>query len=116
MRTMLVSLSLSALFIVSSRAPVCAGISVSGVFAAARASHPPEVDASLRDPAWLPGEIRPPDFWNVTKRGPAQLPTQVYLLYDDRNLYVAFHAEQHGVPIVGQQTTNNVGFGLDDFV
>jgi hypothetical protein len=38
------------------------------------------------------------------------------MLYDAQNLYVAFHCEQRGTPIVAGQTTNDVGFGLDDFV
>lgn len=52
----------------------------------------------------------------MTKRAAAQFSTSVYLLYDDRNLYVGFRAQQPGVPISSSQTTNNVGFGLDDFV
>ena len=42
--------------------------------------------------------------------------TVAYLLYDDRAIYVAFHAEQPGIPITASQTTNGVGFGIDDFV
>jgi hypothetical protein len=38
------------------------------------------------------------------------------MLYDAQNLYVAFKCEQRGTPIVAGQTTNEVGFGLDDFV
>ncbi|HKE38186.1 MAG TPA: hypothetical protein VKB39_12165, partial [Candidatus Baltobacteraceae bacterium] len=55
-------------------------------------------------------------FWNLTKRSPSQLATHVYFLYDDRSLYIGFRSEQAGVPIVESQTTNNVGFGQDDFV
>src|SRR5690348_14962751 len=102
MRTLLVSLLLSVVFIVASSTAARAAVSVAAVFSAARAAHAPALDPSLRDGAWSAGEIRPPDFWNVTKRRPAQFPTQVYLLYDDRNLYVAFHAEQRGAPIVAQ--------------
>ena len=47
---------------------------------------------------------------------PSRFATTAYLLYDDKNLYVGFKAEQDGVPIVASQTTNDVGFGLDDFV
>ncbi|MBV8154202.1 MAG: hypothetical protein JOY98_07270 [Candidatus Eremiobacteraeota bacterium] len=85
-------------------------------FTAVRAPHPLALDPSLSDPAWALGEIRTGSFWNLTKRSAAQLATRVYLLYDDRNLYVAFRAEQQSVPIVAGQTTNNVGFGQDDFV
>lgn len=86
------------------------------LFQAARAPHPLTLDPSLADPAWKLGAIAPDGFWNVTKRSPAVLKTNVYLLYDDRDLYVAFHVEQAGVPIVRTQSTNNVGFGTDDFV
>lgn len=83
---------------------------------AVRAPHSLALDPSLRDPAWGLGEIKPDGFWNLTKHAAAQLKTRAYLLYDDRYLYVAFHAEQPGVPVVAQQSTNNIGFGLDDFV
>ncbi|MGC1380245.1 MAG: hypothetical protein WA814_04395 [Candidatus Baltobacteraceae bacterium] len=53
---------------------------------------------------------------NVTTRSPSLLATTAYVLYDDTNLYVGFKADQPGVPIVAQQSTNDVGFGLDDFV
>ena len=85
-------------------------------FTAVRAPHPMALDASLKDPAWLLGRIEPDGFWDVTKRVPAPLGTQAYFLYDDGDLYVAFHVEQSGVPIVDAQRTNDVGFGLDDFV
>ena len=83
---------------------------------AIRAPHPMPLDPALTDPAWARGEIQPDNYWNLTKRGPAQLSTHTYLLYDDRNVYVAFRVDQAGVPVVANQTTNNVGFGLDDFV
>jgi hypothetical protein len=85
-------------------------------YVAAQAPHPLALDPSLRDPAWSLGRIEPDAFWDVTKHAAAGLHTQAYLLYDDRYLYVAFRAEQNGVPIVAGQQTNDVGFGLDDFV
>lgn len=85
-------------------------------FTAVRAPHPLALDPSLRDPAWARGRIQPDAFWNLTRHALAQHATQMYVLYDDHNLYVAFHAEQASVPIVADQTTNKVGFGLDDFV
>jgi hypothetical protein len=83
---------------------------------AIRAPHPMPLDPTLADPAWQTGQIQPDAFTDLTKRTPAPLATRVYLLFDDRNLYVAFHAGQTGVPIVADQTTNNLGFGQDDFV
>ncbi len=53
---------------------------------------------------------------DVTTRSPATHPTRVFLLYDDRNLYVGFIADQRGVPITATQRTDGVGCGIDDFV
>ena len=73
-------------------------------------------DPSLSDPAWNTGLV-PGTLWeNVTTRRPAADSTRAYLLYDDKNLYVAFVAEQSSAPIIATQTTNDVGFGTDDFV
>jgi hypothetical protein len=87
-------------------------------FTVVRAPHPLALDPALADPAWLTGRV--PNgtgpWQNVTTRSPAGYATTAYLLYDDTNLYVGFRAEQAGAPIVAAQTTNDVGFGLDDFV
>lgn len=53
---------------------------------------------------------------NITTLIPTTQATQAYLLYDDRYLYVAFRATQKSLPITATQGTNNVGFGIDDFV
>lgn len=74
------------------------------------------LDPSLRDPAWRSGQVNPSDFWDLTRRSAARFGTTVYMLYDDHDVYVAFHVEQSAIPIVAQQRTNDVGFGLDDFV
>ncbi len=56
-------------------------------------------------------------FENLTRRTSAtRYPTSARILLDDNNVYVAFHAVQSGVPITATQTTNDVGFGLDDYV
>ncbi len=94
-----------------------AATSFSGSFPAVRAAHPLPLDPSLSDPAWQAGKL--PDvggFQDLTTRGKATDATTVYLLYDDTNLYVGFEAEQPDHPILAGQTTNDVGFGLDDFV
>ncbi len=87
-------------------------------FTVAKAPHPLQLDPGLADPAWEAGKVPNGDgpWENVTTRAPATLATTAYLLYDDKNLYVGFKAEQSGVPIVATQTTNDVGFGIDDFV
>jgi hypothetical protein len=85
-------------------------------FPAARAPHPLALDPSLSDPAWQAGKVPSDTPWaNVTTRGAARDATVAYLLYDDKNLYVGFVADQKA-PIVATQTTNDVGFGTDDFV
>ncbi len=67
-------------------------------------------------PPW-DGALSVRDFTTVTTRTPAaRFPTQARILLDRTTLYVAIHAEQRGAPIVATQTTNNIGFGNDDFV
>jgi hypothetical protein len=86
-------------------------------FAVVRAAHPLPLDPSLSDPGWAAGQVPNVGNWeNVTTRGPANNQTTAYLLYDDRFLYVGFKAAQDPSSIVATQTTNDVGFGLDDFV
>lgn len=116
MRRLLGPLPAAAILIICTWANAAPSLSASAEFKAVRAPHPLALDPSMRDPAWELGRIQPDGYWNLTKHATAVLDTRAYLLYDDRNLYVAFHVEQPGVPIVAQQTTNNVGFGLDDFV
>lgn len=75
------------------------------------------LDPSLDDPAWSAGAVPSDGAWmDLTTLVPAPQQTQAYLLYDDRSLYVAFRVRQSGIPITATQTTNDVGFGSDDFV
>ena len=88
-------------------------------FPAAKAPHPLPLDPSLTDPAWQAGKVPTNGTWeNVTTRKPtgAGEDTSVYFLYDDTSLYIGFIATQRDAPIVASQTTNDVGFGNDDFV
>ena len=56
-------------------------------------------------------------FETLTTRTPAtRFPTTARLLFDKDNLYVGIHCAQKGAPLTATQTTNNIGFGLDDFV
>lgn len=83
--------------------------------AAATTAAPP---ANPADPpaAWAAGAMPTPGgFFDLTTRRAAPNQTSVWMLYDAQNLYVAFRCEQRGTPIVAGQTTNDVGFGLDDF-
>lgn len=100
-------------FVESAEAAVPATFS----FPVAKAPHPLPLDPSLSDPAWKTGVVPTRGAWeNVTTRSAAALPTTAYVLYDDQNLYVGFVASQPGAPIVATQSTNDVGFGTDDFV
>ncbi|HZZ65369.1 MAG TPA: hypothetical protein VFE17_07725, partial [Candidatus Baltobacteraceae bacterium] len=92
-------------------------VTTDAVHGAVRAPHPLAADPSLADPAWKKGAMaQDGTFQNLTTRSLARHHTAVFMLYDERNLYVAFTAEQAGTPIVATQTTNDVGFGVDDFV
>jgi hypothetical protein len=85
-------------------------------FPIARAPHALALDPSLRDPAWQTGLVPGGTWENITTRSAAQQQTQAYVLYDDHNLYVAFQVQQSGIPITASQGTNDIGFGIDDFV
>ena len=96
---------------------VLAAVSMTFSTPAAIASHPLPLDAKISDPAWDAGAIPVPGgFYDLTTRHAAPYQTSVWMLYDNQNLYVRFRCEQHGTPITATQTTNDVGFGLDDFV
>lgn len=83
---------------------------------AARAAHPLPPDPAISDPEWQRGAMPAAGgFEDLTTRTVAPLATSVWMLYDSSNLYVAFRAEQAGVPIEATQSTNDVGFGTDDF-
>ncbi len=116
MRTTLIVLcsAILALAALSTRAQAAVASTFS--FTAVRAPHPLALDPSLADPAWQAGKVPSDTPWkDVTTRGNAPDDTTAYFLYDDKNLYVAFVAPQKA-PIVATQTTNDVGFGTDDFV
>ena len=96
--------------------PARAAVPATFSFKVARAPHPLPLDPTLRDPAWQAGKVPSDGTWeNVTTRTSAT-PVTTYVLYDDKNLYVGFSVNQDGTPITATQTTNNVGFGTDDYV
>lgn len=108
-------LFLSSLLTVASLDAVRAAVDKQQSFPAVKAPHPPDPKLLLLDPLWAQG-LQAQGFQNVTTRRAAQLATSAYLLYDKQYIYVAFKCEQLGVPLVAEQATNNVGFGLDDYV
>jgi len=97
---------------------VLAVVAYTSSYPAAMAQHTLALDTSLSDPDWNRGKITDDAtaFEDITTRSAAPFGTSAYVLYDARNLYVAFKVKQPSVPITSNQTTNNVGFGLDDFV
>ena len=100
-----------------SAAPARASVVATQQFPAAAAASPLPLDPSISAPGWRDGAIPlGGGFEDLTTRTIAPHATQVWMLYDARNLYVAFRAEQRGTPITATQTTNDVGFGTDDFV
>ncbi len=92
-----------------------ASVTRSQSFQAVKLTQDPPLDATLADPVWQKA-VTATGFVDITTRRPAPLSTTAYLLYDNTNVYVAFKANQDGVPIRASQTTNNIGFGQDDAV
>lgn len=94
-----------------------AAVTMDAVIPAVAAAKAPPADAALPSKAWSSGAIPTPGgFYDLTTRAAAPHATSVWMLYDAQNLYVGFRCEQGGTPIVAGQSTNGVGFGLDDFV
>ncbi len=96
-------------------APVRAWVPHTATIAAVKVATPPSLDLSLSDPVWKTGTVFT-DFYDYTTHQPAEHPTTAYLLYDDKNLYLAVHNEQHGIPIVAAQTVDNYGVASDDHI
>lgn len=94
-----------------------AAVTMTTAVPAVSTTQPPTSVAIPGDGPWSAGAIPTPGgFYDLTTRRGAPYDTKVWMLYDAQNLYVAFHCEQRGTPIVATQTTNDVGFGTDDFV
>lgn len=75
----------------------------------------PPVDASLTSPVWQ-NALRAVMAENFAVRAPAKNDSAAYLLYDERNLYVGFHAQQSGIPITATQTVDHANIDSDDHV
>ena len=82
-------------------------------FTAVKATSPPSIHAI--DAQWHTG-VAAGEFYDFTDRRPARYATQAYVLYDDRNVYVAFACSQAGAPITAAQRVDNAGVGSDDHV
>jgi len=94
------------------RGPASAAVDASKAYPATYVEKPPPFDLSA--PEWTKAPLFE-DFETLTTRTPAKLPTFARIVFDAKNVYVAIHCVQKGTPLIATQTTNNVGFGLDDF-
>lgn len=112
MRTAVFSLALVLLGAMT-HGSVSAALASSSIHAS-KTTAPFALDAALADPRWNQA-TRVRGFTDAATHAEARSATEAALYYDDRNLYVAFWCRQD-VPITATQTTNNVGFGSDDFV
>jgi hypothetical protein len=90
-----------------------ASVNNTATIVATKAPEAPPPD--LASPVWQQA-VTATDFVNFTELRPASLSTTAYLLYDGRNLYVAFSCMQRGTPVVATQTVDNVGVSSDDHV
>lgn len=98
-------------------APAHASVPAALQIPAVTAPAPPPLDPAIPAGAWQAGAMpEAGGFEDLTTRAIAPHGTQVWMMYDATNLYVAFRAEQRGTAITATQTTNDVGFGNDDFV
>lgn len=84
-------------------------------FVAARAASPPPAQAAI-DPAVWKDALKIPLLENFMTRTPAAHATTAYLMYDDKYLYLAVQAEQHGIPITAQQKVDHAGIAADDHI
>jgi len=96
-------------------APALAVVDASKIYPAIIVATAPPLQADFSVAPWT--QAPPLDGFEVlTTRTPATAnPTVAKLVLDAANLYVAIHSVQT-TPIVATQTTNNVGFGIDDYV
>ncbi|HZW53482.1 MAG TPA: hypothetical protein VFF00_05560 [Candidatus Elarobacter sp.] len=74
----------------------------------------PVIDGTLTDEAWKSAKQVPLQY-DLRHKGPPLQKTDVYVLSDDKALYVAFDAVQTS-EIVANQRTDDVGFDTDDEV
>jgi hypothetical protein len=74
----------------------------------------PAIDGTLNDEAWKSAKLIPLAY-DLRHKGPPRQKTDVYVVSDERALYVAFDAVQTA-EIVANQRTDDVGFDTDDEV
>ncbi len=79
-----------------------------------KAAVAPKIDGTIDDPAWR-GAARVELDWDFTFRRPSEESTEVYLVADQRFLYVAFVAAQ-SEPLTATQHGDDVPLPTDDAV
>lgn len=108
------ALAAAAAALLSGAAVAAASLSAGDRVVVRRADSPLPLDPALTDPRWAQGAVDG-GFVDLGTKAPAPVGTAVSIYYDDRALYVGVRAEQRS-PVVATQTTDDVGFGTDDFV
>ncbi len=84
--------------------------------AAVRLDAPPVIDGDLADPCWK-GAARADRFTDVLDGTPAPDQTVAFLGYDDKHIYVAFHAyDSRPQGIVARETKRGARFRGEDTV
>ncbi|HKW44979.1 MAG TPA: DUF5916 domain-containing protein [Candidatus Eremiobacteraceae bacterium] len=114
-RRSIISVALALVFTAAGADGARASVNRNASFAAVAGTPANASDTTLADPVWQKALVAT-GFEDLTTRIPAPLATSAYLLYDAQNVYVAFHSVQPASQIHAGQTTNNIGFGQDDFV
>jgi len=81
---------------------------------ARKTSQPPEIDGSLGDPCWQKAP-KTTDFVDMLLDKIVLDQTVVYLLYDDANIYIAFHCyDSQPDKIVARETKRDGSYWNDD--
>lgn len=76
----------------------------------------PVIDGDLSDPAWQKA-TRVATFYDVSTSKPVADQTDIFLLYDDKALYIAYHChDSHPESIVARETVRDANLFNDDFV
>jgi hypothetical protein len=106
--------AIPALIALSACAPAAAATEVLPTVPTPHVAAGPPIDGTLTAEAWKSAQ-KVALGYDLRHKGAARNKTTVYVLSDDKALYVAFDCEQNG-EIVANQHTDDVGFDTDDEV
>ena len=96
------------------RPGTAAADTTSFTLAVSRTDTAPKIDGTLNDPLWAKA-THVQMSWDYQFRRPASEPTDVYVMADSKNLYVAFVAKQ-AEPLTATQHTSDSSLSADDAV